>query len=431
MAKKDTGKVPSPGPGLTPSGAWSESSASAAPPAPPTADGGSGVAGGAPQDALPTDGGGSGTDSLQGIHAALSALTAQFSGAFAGVSEQIANVAGRLETLESERGGSDSGESQRRSSSDSGSEGSSVSNDSYAAPEYLQVIGKDNRHWNAAQRELDADQRPRRYSMYGYEPYDELRRGKHKGGGVLGLTMRYSEPAALYLQTAINGVENCRDSCDPGDPLASDLDACANTLKGVYGLINTLRTLVSTSPVGALPTLQSAKGHRVSADVAGPRHKINGPAIAVSDHNGQPPRATLPAITSSPACLEGSRSFTAGAEMDQRRGSADVSSSPIKADRCYFAFAAERRAFPASQIDAWLGVCLAHLGASPPAGEKWTGHSLRKGAASGAASIGVPLHVICYAGGWSITSKAVFDYIAPPCPRSLACRRFFGWLAPS
>ena len=103
----------------------------------------------------------------------------------------------------------------------------------------------------------------------------------------------------------------------------------------------------------------------------------------------------------------------------------------IRADRCYFAFAAERRAFPASQIDAWLGVCLAHLGASPPAGEKWTGHSLRKGAASGAASIGVPLHVICYAGGWSIKSKAVFDYIDPTCPRSLACRRFFGWLAPS
>ena len=244
MAKKDTGKVPSPGPGLTPVGAWSENSAAAAPPATPTADGGSGVAGGAPSDALPAIGGGSGTD-LQGIHAALSALTAQFSGALTGVSEQIATVAGRLDTLESERGGSDSGESQRRSSSDSGSEGSSVSGDSYAAPEYLQVIGKDNRHWNAAQRELDADQRPRRHSLYGYEPYDELRRGKHKGGGVLGLTMRYVEPAALYLQTAINGVENCRDACDLGDPLASDLDACANTIKGVYGLINTLRTLVS------------------------------------------------------------------------------------------------------------------------------------------------------------------------------------------
>ena len=41
----------------------------------------------------------------------------------------------------------------------------------------------------------------------------------------------------------------------------------------------------------------------------------------------------------------------------------------IKAGRCYFAFAAEKRAFPASQIDAWLGECLAHLDASPPAGE--------------------------------------------------------------
>ena len=40
------------------------------------------------------------------------------------------------------------------------------------------------------------------------------------------------------------------------------------------------------------------------------------------------------------------------------------------------------------------------------------------------------LHKICWCGGWSIKSKAVFDYIDPTCPRTPACRRFFGWLAP-
>ena len=90
----------------------------------------------------------------------------------------------------------------------------------------------------------------------------------------------------------------------------------------------------------------------------------------------------------------------------------------------------ERRAFPSTQIDTWLTLCLAHFGETPPPGEKWTGHSLRKGAASGAAAVDVALHKICWCGGWSIKSKAVFDYIDPTCPRTPACRRFFGWLAP-
>ena len=98
------------------------------------------------------------------------------------------------------------------------------------------------------------------------------------------------------------------------------------------------------------------------------------------------------------------------------------------AGRCYFAFADERASFPATAIDTWLGECLAQLGAAPPAGEKWSGHSLRKCAASGAAAVGVPLHKICYVGGWSIKSKAVFDYIDPTCPNTPACVRFFGWL---
>ena len=100
--------------------------------------------------------------------------------------------------------------------------------------------------------------------------------------------------------------------------------------------------------------------------------------------------------------------------------------------RCYFAYAHEKRvSFPSTQVDTWVQLCLSHLGLEPPAGEKWTGHSLRKGAASGAAALDVALHRICYVGGWSIKARTVFDYIDPTCPLTPACRRFFGWLKPT
>ena len=75
------------------------------------------------------------------------------------------------------------------------------------------------------------------------------------------------------------------------------------------------------------------------------------------------------------------------------------------------------------------GEILGHLGESAPAGEAWSGHSLRKGAASGAGAIDVALFRICYMGGWSIRSAAVHDYIDATCPDTPAARRFFGWLA--
>eukprot|EP00873_Tetraselmis_striata_P028435 jgi/Tetstr1/448699/TSEL_035938.t1 len=42
-----------------------------------------------------------------------------------------------------------------------------------------------------------------------------------------------------------------------------------------------------------------------------------------------------------------------------------------------------------------------------------TSHSLRKGAASAANAIGVPLSHICYQGGWATNSDVVLDYIDP------------------
>ena len=48
-----------------------------------------------------------------------------------------------------------------------------------------------------------------------------------------------------------------------------------------------------------------------------------------------------------------------------------------------------QRNFPAHQVDAWLRVVLDHLGAQAPAGETWSGHSLKIGAASAADALNV------------------------------------------
>ena len=102
---------------------------------------------------------------------------------------------------------------------------------------------------------------------------------------------------------------------------------------------------------------------------------------------------------------------------------------PVPDHASYYALPGET-GFPASQVDTWLKMALDHLGAPPPAGETWSGHSLRIGAASAADAAGVTLRRICWMGGWSSQSSAVKDYIDPTCPDSTAGRRYFGWLLP-
>ena len=79
----------------------------------------------------------------------------------------------------------------------------------------------------------------------------------------------------------------------------------------------------------------------------------------------------------------------------------------------------------------WLRIVLEHFDLRPPAQQTWSGHSLRKGAASAAAAVGVNLDRICFVGGWKIKAATVHDYIDPTCPATAAGRRFFGWLLPT
>eukprot|EP00873_Tetraselmis_striata_P022830 jgi/Tetstr1/443094/TSEL_031150.t1 len=79
----------------------------------------------------------------------------------------------------------------------------------------------------------------------------------------------------------------------------------------------------------------------------------------------------------------------------------------------------------------WLREAYLAAGARPPTGFKWTSHSLRKGAASAASCVGVPLPAIKHMGDWSKNSEVVTGkYIDPTMRPTPAAWRFFGWLVP-
>eukprot|EP00873_Tetraselmis_striata_P010231 jgi/Tetstr1/430495/TSEL_020303.t1 len=78
----------------------------------------------------------------------------------------------------------------------------------------------------------------------------------------------------------------------------------------------------------------------------------------------------------------------------------------------------------------WLSTSVRLVGAAPPAGTSWTSHSLRKGVASAANAVGVPLSHIRYQGGWATNSDVVLDYIDPNVLPSPGAWFFFGHIAP-
>ena len=103
-------------------------------------------------------------------------------------------------------------------------------------------------------------------------------------------------------------------------------------------------------------------------------------------------------------------------------------------DRRFWALPGEDPArWSARTFDGWLQHVAASLSppAVPPAGYKWTGHSLRKGAASAAAALGVPRHLIEHLGVWASGSRTLgLHYISPEVQPSAAAWFFFGGLAP-
>eukprot|EP00873_Tetraselmis_striata_P025541 jgi/Tetstr1/445805/TSEL_003518.t1 len=90
----------------------------------------------------------------------------------------------------------------------------------------------------------------------------------------------------------------------------------------------------------------------------------------------------------------------------------------------------QSKPWTAATMSDWLSTAIRLVNAAPPAGTSWTSHSLRKGAASAANAIGVPLSHIRYQGGWATNSDVVLDYIDPNVLPSPGAWFFFGHIAP-
>lgn len=89
--------------------------------------------------------------------------------------------------------------------------------------------------------------------------------------------------------------------------------------------------------------------------------------------------------------------------------------------------AAAPAASPSALCTAWAGEAFRLLGVSPPAGFKWTSHSLRMGAASAAKAERWDLEHIRFYGGWAPKSGVVLDYINLLVTPDEGSGVFFGW----
>lgn len=83
-----------------------------------------------------------------------------------------------------------------------------------------------------------------------------------------------------------------------------------------------------------------------------------------------------------------------------------------------------------SACTAWLAEATAFIEASPPTGQCWTSHSLRKGAATAAHAVAVPVHIISFYGGWQQSSGVVHTYIDLTVTGDVAAAAFFAWMRP-
>ena len=95
----------------------------------------------------------------------------------------------------------------------------------------------------------------------------------------------------------------------------------------------------------------------------------------------------------------------------------------------YWSMPADALKWRSSVIDSWLKQLLPLVGHAPPAGETWSGHSLRSGGASASLAIGVNMFYIMHHGVWK-SMAAVQQYLSLHVLPSAPAYLFFGWMFP-
>ena len=98
-------------------------------------------------------------------------------------------------------------------------------------------------------------------------------------------------------------------------------------------------------------------------------------------------------------------------------------------DDVYWSLETDAHTWRASIIDQWLRGILSSVGHTAPAGEIWSGHSLRSGGASASLAIGVDMFRIMKHGVWK-TLAAIERYLSLHVLPSAAAYIFFGWMLP-
>jgi hypothetical protein len=93
----------------------------------------------------------------------------------------------------------------------------------------------------------------------------------------------------------------------------------------------------------------------------------------------------------------------------------------------YWSLPLDSTVWRSSVIDAWLKQLLLKVGHSPPAGETWSGHSLRSGGASASLAICVNMFYIMHHRVWK-SMAAVQRYLSLHVLPSPSAFLFFSWM---
>jgi hypothetical protein len=152
---------------------------------------------------------------------------------------EFAKLSARLDVVERGSANGDGAGSGDERESDSGSYSS---NESGVFP-FVQLT-RQNPHWIAKHFKDDADQQPRKQDLHTYPPWDQLtgKGSRHEGGGALGATLQYMEPACAHLWEAQAELSDIVSQLGTGD-LSYRLGSICVTIHEIYNLVNEHRQL--------------------------------------------------------------------------------------------------------------------------------------------------------------------------------------------